>query len=52
MSIWYNPGALKEELREVIEPLLALDLDIIDLERRFKALYTKFKLAYKFIKQA
>jgi hypothetical protein len=39
MSIRCNLGAPKEVPREVIERLLAADLDIVDRERRFKALH-------------
>ena len=35
-----------------MEPLLAADPDIGNLERRFKELHTKIKCEYKFIKQA
>lgn len=52
MSIRCNPGALKEVLSEVIERLFAADPDIIDLERRFKALATEIKWEHKFIKWA
>jgi hypothetical protein len=43
MSIYYNPGALKEVPNKVIKRLFVGDLDIIDLERQFKALSTKIK---------
>ena len=43
MSIRCNPGAPKEVPKEVIKPLFAADPDIVDLERRFKELYTKIK---------
>ena len=36
----------------MIELLLAVDLDITNLERWFKELHTKLKSEYKFIKQA
>ena len=52
MSIRCNPGAPREVPREVMEPLLAADPDITDLERRFKGLHTKLKSEYKFIKRA
>jgi hypothetical protein len=52
MSIRCNPGAPREVPREVMEPLLAADPDITDLERRFKELHTKLKSEYKFIKRA
>jgi len=52
MSIRYNPGALKDVLEEVMKLLFAADPDIVDLERRFKELYTEIKWEYKFIKQA
>jgi hypothetical protein len=52
MSIRYNFGALKEVLNEVMDYLLVTDLDIVDLEWRFKALYTEIKWEYKFIKRA
>jgi len=43
ISIHYNPSAPKKVPSEVIDHLLVMDLDIIDLERRSKALYTKIK---------
>ena len=49
MSIRCNPGAPKEVPSEVMDRLLATDLDIVDLERRSKALYTEIKWEYKFI---
>jgi hypothetical protein len=52
MSIRCNPGAPKEVPREVMERLLAADLDIVDLERRFKALHTAIRREDKFIKRA
>jgi hypothetical protein len=52
MSIRCNPGAPKEVPGEVMDPLLAADPDILDLERRCKALYTKIKWEYKFINWA
>jgi hypothetical protein len=36
----------------VIDHLLVMDPDIIDLERRSKALYTKIKWEHRFIKRA
>lgn len=52
MSIRCNPGAPKEVPREVMEPLLAVDPDIVNLELRFKKLYIEIKWEYKFIKRA
>ena len=52
ISIRCNPGALKDVPNEVMERLFAADLDIVALERRFKALFTKIKWEYKFIKRA
>jgi predicted phage-related endonuclease len=52
MSIRCNPGAPNEVPREVMEPLLAADPDIADLERQFKELYTQIKWEYKFIRIA
>jgi len=52
MSIRCNPGAPKEVPSEVMDPLLATDLDIVDLVRRSKALYTEIKWEHKFIKRA
>ena len=52
MSIRCNPGAPKEVPREVMEQLFAADPDIVDLDRRFKTLYTEIKEEYKFIKRA
>ena len=52
ISIRCNLGALKDVPKEVIKPLFAADPDIVDLERRFKELYTEIKWEYKFIKQA
>jgi hypothetical protein len=52
MSIRCNPGALKEVPREVMERLLAMDLEIAVLERRFRESHTRIKLKYKFIKRA
>jgi hypothetical protein len=52
MSIRCNPGAPKEVPREVLDPLLAADPDIVDLERRFKESHTQIKWEYKFIKRA
>jgi hypothetical protein len=52
MSIRCNPGAPKEVPSEVMDRLLATDLDIVDLERRSKALYTEIKWEHKFIKRA
>jgi hypothetical protein len=43
MSIRCNPGAPKEVPREVLDPLLAADPDIVDLERRFKESHTQIK---------
>jgi hypothetical protein len=43
ISIWYNPSALKEVLEEVIKLLFIVDLDIVNLKRRVKELYTKIK---------
>ena len=40
ISIQCNPGALKEVPREVIDRLLAVDLEIAVLERQFKESYT------------
>ena len=36
----------------MIKPFLAADLDITDLERQVKQLFTQIKWEYKFIKQA
>ena len=52
MSIRCNPGAPKEVPKEVMDPLLAADPGIVDLEQRFKDLYTKIKCKYKFIERA
>jgi hypothetical protein len=52
MSIRCNPGAPKEVPSEVMDRLLATDLDIVDLERRSKALHTEIKWEHKFIKRA
>jgi hypothetical protein len=52
MSIRCNPGAPKDVPEEVMKPLFAADPDIVDLERRFKELYTEVKWEYKFIKRA
>ena len=52
MSIRCNPGAPKDVPEEVMKPLFAADPDIVDLERRFKELYTEIKWKYKFIRQA
>jgi hypothetical protein len=43
MSICYNLGALREVPNRVIERLFVADLEIIDLERWFKAIATKIK---------
>ncbi|KAM3080998.1 hypothetical protein ACMFMG_004957 [Clarireedia jacksonii] len=50
MSIRYNPGAPKAVPTEMISSLLRTDPDIIELEKRFKALHNKIKWDYKFIK--
>ena len=50
MSIRCNPGTPKDVPEEVMKPLFAADPDIVDLERRFKELYTEIKWEYKFIK--
>src|SRR5258706_7686605 len=47
MSIRCNPGAPKEVPKEVMDPLIAADPDIADLERRFKESYTQIKWEYK-----
>ena len=52
MSIRCNPGAPKEVLKEVMKPLFAADLNIVDLERRFNKLNIEIKWEYKFIKRA
>lgn len=52
MSIRCNPGAPRDVPKEVMDPLLAADPDIVDLEHRVKGLYTKIKWEYKFIKRA
>jgi hypothetical protein len=52
MSIRCNPGAPKEVPKEVMDPLLAADPDIVDLGRRFKESHTQIKAKYKFIKRA
>jgi len=52
MSIRCNLGALKEVPEEVMKPLLAVDPDIADLERRVKQSSTQIKWEYKFIKRA
>jgi hypothetical protein len=52
ISIRYNPSALKEVPSEVMDPFIATDPDIVDLERRSKALYTEIKWGYKFIERA
>lgn len=52
ISIQCNLSALKEVLREVLDPLLAADPNIVDLERRFKELHTQIKWEYKFVKRA
>ena len=52
MSIRCNPGAPNEVSCEVMEKLLASDPDVVDLQRRFKALQTKLKQEYQFIKRA
>ncbi len=52
MSIRCNPGALKEVPEEVMKPLLAVDPDIADLERRVKQSSTQIKWEYKSIKRA
>lgn len=43
MSIRCNPDAPKEVPNEVMECLFNEDLDIADLERRFKALFVEIK---------
>jgi Protein of unknown function (DUF3435) len=52
MSIRCNPGAPKDVPPEIMKPLFAADPDIVDLERRFKELYTEIKWEYKYIKRA
>lgn len=52
MSIRCDPGAPKEVPKEVMEGLFAADPEIVDLERRFKALSTEIKWEHKFIKRA
>lgn len=52
ISIYCNPGAPKEVPNGVMERLFIADPEIIDLERRFKALATAIKWDYKFIKRA
>jgi 5-carboxymethyl-2-hydroxymuconate isomerase len=52
MSIRCNLGAPKEVPSEVMERLFVADPEIVDLERRFKALSTEIKWEYKFIKRA
>jgi len=52
MSIRCNPGAPKDVPREVMEPLLTADPEIVDLERRFKESTTRIRWEYKFIKLA
>ena len=50
MSIRCNLGVLKDVSKEIIKLFFIADLDIVDLERRFKELYIKIKWEYKFIK--
>lgn len=47
ISIRYNPGAPKEVSSGVIEYFFVADLEIIDLERRFKALSTEIEDVYR-----
>jgi hypothetical protein len=43
ISLRYNPGALKDVPLEIIKPLFAADLDIVDLKRRFNKLNIEIK---------
>jgi hypothetical protein len=52
MSIRCNPGAPKEVPKEVMDPLLAADPEIVDLEQQFKKSHTQIKAKYKLIKRA
>ena len=52
MSICCNPNASNKVFCEVMEKLLASDSNIMNLQQWFKALQTKLKQEYQFIKQA
>jgi len=52
ISIRYNPGTLQQVPSKVMEPILAADPDIVDLQQQVKALCTELKWEYKFIKRA
>jgi hypothetical protein len=43
ISIRCNPGAPKDIPPEIMKPLFAADLDIVDLERRFNKLNIEIK---------
>ncbi|KAH9206214.1 hypothetical protein DL95DRAFT_488166 [Leptodontidium sp. 2 PMI_412] len=52
LSIRCNSGAPRDVPPEVMDPLLAANPDLVDLERQRKALRTKMKWEYKCIKRA
>ncbi|TGO45212.1 hypothetical protein BCON_0412g00040 [Botryotinia convoluta] len=52
MSIRCNPGVPKEVPTEMMNSLLAVDPDVVNLERQFKKLYAQIKGDYKFIRCA
>ena len=52
MSIYCNPDALNKVSCEMMKKLLTSDPNIMDLQQWFKALQTKLKQKYQFIKWA
>ena len=50
ISIYYNSNASNKVFYKVMKKLLVSDSNVVNLQQQFKALQTKLKQKYQFIK--